>query len=43
MSESTAAAHKLNLKVGFGDIVLLKTRTPKTPEPMIPASKPEGL
>jgi hypothetical protein len=43
VSENSQAAHKLNLKVGFGDIVLLKTRVPKAPEPLIPAPKPERL
>jgi hypothetical protein len=43
ISENSAAAHKLNLKVGFGDIVLLRTRIPKAPEPLLPAPKPAGL
>jgi hypothetical protein len=43
VKENEAAAHKLNLRVGFGDVVILKTRVPKAPEPMIPAPKPEGL
>ncbi len=38
----SAAPHKLNLKVGFGDIVILKTRIPKSPEPAA-ARKTEGL
>jgi len=29
-----AAMHKLNLKVGLGDIVILKIRTPKAPPPV---------
>ncbi len=40
---NSIAAHKLNLKVGFGDIVILKTRTPTPPEPLGPAAKQEGL
>jgi hypothetical protein len=35
-----AAPHKLNLKVGLGDIVILKTRTPEPPGPL---AKVEGL
>ena len=38
-----AAPHKLNLKVGFGDIVILRIRTPKSPGPTPPAQKKEGL
>jgi hypothetical protein len=41
--EDSKAAHKLNLKVGFGDIMILKTRVPKPPEPLIPAAKQDGL
>ena len=36
-------AHKLNLKVGFGDIVILRIHTPKSPEQTAPAQKKEGL
>lgn len=43
VNEGSPAAHKLNLKVGFGDIVILKTRTPKSPEPLTPAPKSDGL
>ena len=39
----SGAPHRLNLRVGFGDIVLLTIRVPKAPEPPIAASKPEGL
>ena len=35
--KDSAAAHKLNLKVGNGNIVILKTRVPKTPEPAVRA------
>jgi hypothetical protein len=38
-----AQAHKLNLKVGYGDIVILKTRVPKRPEPLAAASNEGGL
>jgi hypothetical protein len=38
-----SAPHKLNLRVGFGDIVLLKIRVPKPPDSLIPIPKPEGL
>jgi hypothetical protein len=41
--ESTQASHKLNLTVGFGDIFILKTRVPKPPGPLTPASKSDGL
>jgi len=40
---NSAAPHKLNLKVGFGDIVILKTRVPKFPDPATPAPKADGL
>jgi hypothetical protein len=42
-SEDSPAAPKLNLKVVFGDIVILKTRVPKPPESLIPAPKADGL
>jgi hypothetical protein len=42
-AETAAAPHKLNLKVGFGDIVILKTRVPKYPGPETPAPKADGL
>lgn len=35
-------AQALNLRVGYGDIVLLRIRIPKTPEPA-PSAKPSGL
>jgi hypothetical protein len=41
--ENSAAPHKLNLKVGFGDIVIVKTRVPKPPGPATPAQKTNGL
>lgn len=43
VDEDAAAPHKLNLKVGFGDIVILKIRVPKSPEPTAEAPKPAGL
>jgi hypothetical protein len=43
VDNNAAAPHKLNLKVGFGDIVILKTRIPKSPEPAPSAQKTEGL
>jgi hypothetical protein len=43
IDENSAAPHKLNLKVGFGDIVIVKIRAPKSPEPLLPAPKAEGL
>lgn len=41
--ENSAAPHKLNLKVGFGDIIILKARAPKSSEPSSAAPKTEGL
>jgi hypothetical protein len=38
-----AAAHKLNLRVVSGDIVILRIHTPKSPEPAISAPKADGL
>jgi hypothetical protein len=43
VNENAQSTHTLNLRVGFGDIVILKTRVPKAPESLIPAPKPEGL
>jgi hypothetical protein len=40
--QDSPAPHKLDLRVKFGDIVILKTRVPKSPEPLIPASKSEA-
>jgi hypothetical protein len=41
--DSSQAAHKLNLRVGFGDVVILKTRVPKAPDPLTPALRRDGL
>ncbi len=38
-----AKARKLHLRVGYGDIVILKTRIPKPPEPLTAAAKAAGL
>jgi hypothetical protein len=43
VDDNSAAMHKLNLKVGYGDIVILRIRTPKAPDSLIPAQKTEGL
>lgn len=43
LNENSPAAHTLNLRVGFGDIVILKTRVPKPAEPLASAPKPEGV
>jgi len=43
VDENSPAPHKLYLRVGFGDIIILKMRVPKPPEPLTPAPKPEGL
>jgi hypothetical protein len=42
-NKDSSAMHKLNLRVGFGDVVILRTRIPKRPEPLIPAPKGDGL
>ena len=36
-------APTLNLRVGYGDIVILKTRLPKPPEPLTAATNADGL
>jgi hypothetical protein len=41
--ENASAPHRLNLKVGFGDIVILRIHTPNSFEPTAPAQKKEGL
>jgi hypothetical protein len=41
--DSPRPAHTLKLRVGYGDIVLLKTRTPKYPEPGAGTPKGTGL
>jgi hypothetical protein len=43
VNEDSVATHKLNLKVGFGDIIILKTRVPKAPDPLTRAPKSDGL
>ena len=43
VDEIPAAPHKLNLKVGFGDIVIVKTRIPKPPGPATQPQKTDGL
>ncbi len=43
LNENSPATHTLNLRVGCGDIVILKTRVPKLPEPLTPAPKPDGV
>jgi hypothetical protein len=43
VNEKSAAPHKLDLKVKFGDIVILRIRVPKFPGPITAASKTEGL
>jgi hypothetical protein len=35
-------AHKLHLRVGYGDIIILKTRIPKMPGPVHPTPKQDG-
>ena len=41
--DDSKAPHKLNLMVGFGDIVILRIHTPKSPEPALSAPKADGL
>ena len=43
VNEDSPAAHTLNLRVGFGDIIILKTRVPKPPEPLTAAAQSGGL
>lgn len=43
VNENSEAAHKLNLRVAFGDIVILKTRVPTSPGPLTQAPKAAGL
>jgi hypothetical protein len=38
VSEEKAGTHKLNLKVGYGDVVILKIRVPKSPAPSVGTS-----
>jgi hypothetical protein len=41
--DAGAAPHNLNLRVGFGDIVILRIRIPQFPEPPAAAAKTDGL
>jgi putative adhesin len=43
VDKNSATMHKLDLRVGFGDIVILKARVPKSPGPVTPAPKADGL
>jgi len=43
VNANTGAALHLNLKVEFGDIVLLRTRLPKAPDSLLSARRAEGL
>jgi hypothetical protein len=43
LTGNSRQAHNLNLKVGSGNIVILKTRIPKEPGPLTPATKTDGL
>jgi hypothetical protein len=43
VNENSQAAHKLNLRVAFGDIVILKTRVPAPPGPLTSVPKAGGL
>jgi hypothetical protein len=41
-NEDSSAPHKLNLKIGYGDIIVLKARTPKMPEAQNSSPKQDG-
>jgi hypothetical protein len=43
VNEDSKAAHKLSLRVAFGDIVILKTRVPTPPGPVTSSPKAGGL
>jgi hypothetical protein len=43
VNQNAPGAHTLHLRVGFGDILILKTRVPKPPGPIAAASKTDGL
>jgi hypothetical protein len=43
INEDAAATHKLDLRVGNGNIVILKTRVPRGVEPLTPAPRTGGL
>lgn len=38
VAEASGPSHKLNLKVGYGDILILKTRVPQEPPALTPSS-----
>lgn len=42
LNQDSGSAHTLNLKVGYGDVIVLRTRVPKEPPALTPAPKPEG-
>jgi hypothetical protein len=39
LNEDSGSAHTLNLMVGYGDVIILKTRVPKAPESLIQPPK----
>lgn len=41
-NSDSPAGRKLDLRVGFGDIVILKTRIPSDPAPLSPTVRPNG-
>jgi len=43
VNDDPQAPHTLDLKVGYGDIMILKTRIPKEPPSLIPAPSKPGL
>jgi hypothetical protein len=43
INEDSGGTHKLNLKVGYGDVVILKAHIPKEPPSLLPAPQSNGL
>jgi hypothetical protein len=43
VNQDSRSEHTLNLRVGHGDIIILKTRVPKPPAPLTQEPKPDGL
>ncbi len=41
--QDSQTAHKLNLRIGYGDIIILKTRIPQAPGPLTSAPKQSGV
>jgi hypothetical protein len=43
VSEESSGAHKLKLKVGYGDVVILKTHIPQAPPSLLASPQSQGL